>query len=90
MTARCKSCNAPIEWRKTQAGKRIPVNENPIITIRTDKPEPDTCIVTPTGRVAWGARITTNEPVPEGQMVTGKVSHFATCPDAAKFRGGRG
>lgn len=30
MSATCKSCGDPIEWRQTPAGKRIPIDPEPV------------------------------------------------------------
>lgn len=62
----CGSCGAPVQWVKTKAGKRMPLDvgasENGNITV--------------TDGVAY------YWPPGEGD----RVSHFATCPNAAQHR----
>ena len=58
MPTNCKKCNAQIEFIKTTAGKFMPVDIEPRVTIVTDK----------------------------GEVKTGRISHFATCPAADEFR----
>ncbi|MFA5383967.1 MAG: hypothetical protein WC364_04785 [Eubacteriales bacterium] len=58
--AKCKSCNAEIDYVRSKGGRLIPVN-NGYVTVVTDS----------------------------GHVIKGRVSHFATCPDANKFRTGR-
>jgi len=53
----CRSCNAPLVWIKSRAGKAIPCDPA-VLSVVTD----------------------------EGDVVRGRVSHFATCPQAAQHR----
>lgn len=73
----CKSCGQPIKFVKTTLGKAMPVNVDPI-EYRPDENGPIT-IVTAAGRVIRGKEDHTAN-------LFGYMSHFATCPDADKFR----
>lgn len=72
MSATCHSCGAPIVWVHTEAGKRMPIDPEPVdggnlILDRRD-----------------GPRVTV---ATEGNLPPcGYVSHFATCPQAGKWR----
>lgn len=69
---KCRSCNAPIRWVRMPSGKANPLDAQP-----SEK-----------GNV----RIEENEIgkiVPKDEMIAGEplyLSHFATCPNAAKYR----
>lgn len=71
---KCRSCDAPVYWGVTTAGKRIPVDADPI----------------PTGNMALDfqtagvlARILGRNEKHEGPRYQ---SHFVTCPNASKHR----
>lgn len=79
---RCRSCDAPIRWAKTAAGKSMPLDADPVdhgnVTI-----------------VGWEPG--SYPPVPQvvvGQLAFGDtpvdlyryVSHFSTCPQAGVHR----
>lgn len=72
--ARCNSCGAEIIWVTTPNGKNMPVNlaEDPRGSIYLDAD----------GRM--GQASLTGAP-PEGTL-TRHLSHFATCPQAQKWR----
>lgn len=72
---KCKSCSAAIVWAKTSAGKLIPIDAAPAAdgNIRLWK-GPST-----------GEWLALYRPKPpQGEPLY--KSHFATCPDAQKFR----
>lgn len=69
--ARCRACNAPIEFVRTTTGRRMPLD-------LTSHPDAN-IIVNDDG---------TATVVPKGEGV--RISHFATCADAARFRRNRG
>lgn len=79
-TSTCRGCGAPIVFIRTQAGKSMPCDAEPVTYWQ--EPGGPHKIVTPNGEVR-SARL-------EGdlQQATGigYVSHFATCPAADKFR----
>ena len=72
-TDKCRSCGAPIIWTVTSKGKRMPVDAKPVEG----------------GNVRLDQDLLGNTVasiVPDG---TGdRVSHFATCPEAARWRRG--
>ena len=67
----CKGCGAEIVWLKTRAGKNIPVNV-PKFEIINGMPH---------GEIAHEAVTTAVEFDPSYM-----TAHFATCPNANKFR----
>lgn len=73
MMAACRSCGAPVVWKRTPKGKPIPLDPNPVdngnIVVDGNTAE----VVGPLEAIARGA----------GQLY---VSHFATCPDANHHR----
>ena len=71
----CKGCGQQILWTKTKAGKAMPCN--PVAVYFTPAGGPET-FVTPDGRVERGFQSQ------GGQL--GYISHFATCPNADRFR----
>jgi hypothetical protein len=80
----CRSCGAPILWVKTEAGKAIPLDPDPI--------EGGNIIISVQGRGVEVAHVETEIekrarlacPIPAGR--TAFISHFATCPQAKKWR----
>lgn len=73
-TSRCKTCGAAIRWAKTNAGKPIPLDLEPVAT--------GNLVLTSTGialPLSWE--------LPGGEPRY--VSHFATCPDADAHRRSR-
>lgn len=79
---RCRSCDAPVLWAKTEKGRRMPLDPEPYTGS-----EPAGVFVlrffeagTPTA-VAVPPEAFKDEPLYR--------SHFATCPHAAEHRRGR-
>jgi hypothetical protein len=80
MTARCRSCQAPVIWAVSASGRPMPLDPDPrpdgtLILIETDPP---TAL-----RVGDGSK--------EAQTAARRqqpryAAHFASCPDAAKWR----
>jgi len=75
--AHCRSCHAPIVWTVTANGKRMPVDADPLIAsrgFRLDEEDPaqDDIVATFTASPGVGERL--------------YISHFSTCPDAARHR----
>jgi hypothetical protein len=72
----CKSCQAPIEWFTTTAGKAIPLDPGAVAD--------GNLVVNAAGEVqAFG-------PLELLALPAGTIrrrSHYATCPDAASWRG---
>ena len=77
MKTECRSCRAPIEWKKTLSGKSIPLDLEPV---------PDGNIVLTDGDVAETLGPLELELLDPDRARY--VSHFATCPDADQWRGG--
>lgn len=71
----CRSCGAPIAWATTTNGKPMPLDPDPV----------------PNGNVVIGIDGVAMVFARTGQVPKGFDrfrSHFATCPEAAKFRRG--
>ena len=75
----CKSCGAPIVFVESTNHKWIPCNEG-LIPYRIDNDGKD-AIVTGRGQVIRCRLQFDGEP--DGM---GRISHFATCPNANKYR----
>lgn len=76
---RCRSCRKPILWAETEKGRRIPIDPDPVsdgnvVLQRRDGFRPPLAIV--------------RFVIPTGDGPRFK-SHFATCPEASKFRKSR-
>lgn len=73
--SRCRSCRAEVIWCVTPAGKRMPVDAQPVeggnLLLTTDDP--------PVARVVDPDQLL----IDDGQRF---VSHFATCPEADTHR----
>ncbi len=78
---KCKSCGAKIKYIRLQTGKTMPVNAGSLIPVRPGGSK-SVCVVTPEGKVIMGDPVWKGHP----EAVEGYVSHFATCPDAEKWR----
>ena len=79
-TSFCRACGAEIGFIKTVAGKTIPVDAE-CVTFSPNEKGP--CLfVMLDGTLKRGFK-TINE-LPDSEF--GYVSHFATCPEADKFR----
>jgi hypothetical protein len=80
----CRGCGAEIEWVKTQNGASMPVNPEYVeIDIAGAK---TTTIVTDDGKVESGSLVNRDTLFPPTMEVKGRISHFATCPQAGRFR----
>jgi hypothetical protein len=79
---RCLGCSAPIKWRFTPAGKRMPLDHAPYQGV----------IAQGTYIIESTARCRPAEPLfDQGRAIY--MNHWATCPEAAQFKkhpGGRG
>ena len=73
--SKCKSCGAEILWIKMKSGKAMPVDPEPYRFCKVGE-DPDT-FVTKEGETVKG--------IP-GVIMTGYISHFATCPNADRHR----
>lgn len=74
MSDSCKSCGQPIVWALTTKGRRMPIDPEPVAGGNVDV------------AVIAGVRHAIGTAPGEGTH----VSHFSSCPDAARHRkGGR-
>ena len=88
--ANCKSCNAPIIWATTQAGRPMPFDKLPVLTgnfflhtvpkAKRGEPEHMAIHVDSDHFAAVHARL---------HEASRYTSHFATCPNASKHRKAR-
>ena len=72
----CRACGARILWLKTTKGKNIPCDPGVIRFHAAGGPE---TFVTVDGKVERGQR-------QKDGAAWGYISHFATCPQADRFR----
>lgn len=79
----CRACGAPIGFIKTKAGKTVPVDEKSVNFL--PDPEGKELFVLVDGSTQRGARV--EEESNSSQI--GFISHFATCPEADRFRKAR-
>ncbi len=75
--AQCRSCGQKIDWIKTTKGKNMPVDED---YYDYDECENGMILVTDGGMV-----VTVNEHQ-NMPSVRGRISHFASCPQANNWR----
>lgn len=72
----CRACGYRIRWIRTKNGKSMPCNAQAVRFTPGGGPE---TFVTEDGKVERGRRRQDGEK-------TGYISHFATCPEADRFR----
>jgi hypothetical protein len=79
--ATCKSCGAEIVWTRTENGNPMPLDpgEFPVV----ENPQGAVLAVTDKGKVIHGDRVSDSC---ESGYVLGRISHFATCPNANQHR----
>ena len=77
---KCRSCGQQVIWIKTVAGKNMPCNPQ-LVTYRQGNGREK--IVTPNGEVHSAEIVESGTPNATG---IGYISHFATCPNAARQR----
>ncbi len=78
--AQCKACGAPLVWIAMQSGKSMPCDAAQTV-YKADKSGKDT-IITPNGETLRA----TLETTPEEATGIGYIPHWATCPEAARFK----
>lgn len=81
-TKPCKSCGAPVVWVKTAAGQKMPLDpprRRGVASSAAPEGLPRVSVVDDGGRVV---QIVEHD---EGD-IWGRVSHFATCPNASEHR----
>lgn len=72
---KCKACGREIIWIKTKAGKNMPCDPESIRFKQGGKEK----FVESSGWIMSGERA-------DNGHYSGHISHFATCPEAEKFR----
>lgn len=78
--SKCRSCGAEIIWIKTPGGKAMPCDAEPVVYWQ--QKNGSKTIVLNNGEVIKGEL----EGIPGTETGIGYISHFATCPDAERFR----
>lgn len=73
----CRSCGQVIDWIKTDKGKNMPLDPEYVCW---DEADDGTVIVDDSGHV-----LTVNS-LQRCPNVRGRISHFATCPQAGEWR----
>ena len=71
----CAGCSAPVIWRFTPAGKRMPLDPDPVAS-----PAPGTF------RLEGEHRCIPAEPMFDPPGSTYYLAHWATCPQADQFK----
>lgn len=86
-TTQCRACGAEIGFIKTVAGKTVPVDAKSIYFM----PDPlaTESFVMMDGTVKRGRHLTEDTAPLNGEPEIGYISHFATCPEADRFRKAR-
>lgn len=73
-SAACRSCGAAVVWAVTDAGKRMPIDPEPVVVGNLILDQRD-------GQYRVRSAPPVATPLPKRW-----VSHFATCPQADKWR----
>ena len=79
-TAKCRGCGAEIVWIPTPGGKSMPCDPEQVVYWQS--PTGLHKIVTPNGQVVSASL----DGDPQTATGIGYISHFATCPEAGKFK----
>lgn len=83
-TTKCRACGAEIGFIKTKAGKSVPVDAASVY-FKFDPLGTDVFVMM-NGEVKRGRQITEDAAPLDCEPEIGYVCHFATCPEADKFR----
>lgn len=92
MAATCRSCGAPIVWARTPAGKRTPLDAKPekrVVIVVGDVDAEGLEREGGAGTIVdgiIGCSGCADREDARAIVVDAYVSHFATCPDAERFR----
>jgi len=93
MPSKCRGCGAITEWVKTNTGRAMPVDPEPVMIRITGSKKADTVIISNGGRIYQGKEIARGPQIANSQgndtYKVGRVAHFATCPQASQFRRGK-
>jgi hypothetical protein len=90
---RCTGCPAPVVWVKTVAGRPM-ICDVELVEVLVPSPlysgSKRTTIVTDDGRMVVGHKLSDIPalfaPSPAERRETGRIPHWATCPNADTFR----
>lgn len=88
---KCRSCRAPVAWARTQRGKMIPLDPNPVplgnveVTGTDESGRGPVLLATVHGDSIAGRAERHTVEHRGGSLY---VAHFTTCPNAAAHRGG--
>lgn len=78
--SKCRSCGADIKFIKLKSGKWNPCDtQKRTVIIRDEGPE---VLISEDGEIIKGRFAS----IEDGANAVGYISHFATCPNADKFR----
>jgi hypothetical protein len=78
----CRGCGAPIVWTVTANGKRMPVDAYPIVASQGFRLQEEVLDVA----LQYSEQLIATFTVAPGSGERLYISHFSTCPDAARFR----
>lgn len=84
---RCRSCGALIMFAKTVKGKFMPVNDRKVCFMPSK--DGKGLFITEDGEALHGTEINERDDDADlrfEELKTGYISHFATCPNAEKWR----
>lgn len=84
----CRSCGAPVVFIRTVNGASMPCDPDLVTIYLADIRQPHLVSVTVTTDEGETHRGYSSKPAGElfERTVTGRVSHFATCPEARRHR----
>lgn len=81
----CRGCGAPVIWVRTSAGKKMPIDAEPVwVKMETGG---DT-FIRADGSFVFGRKVgdAYEDDDPDSNLIEAHESHFATCPQAGQFR----
>lgn len=84
---KCIGCPAQIEWVRMHTGSPMPVETTYVaVVVGGDKTKRQAVIVTDGGTTYRGEIVEASDP---REKILGRESHYANCPDGARFRRSR-
>lgn len=84
-TTPCKACGKPMIWGRTEGGRAIPLDPEPVRAVPKLPGEGSIGL----NLLVDGGRVVVcrlAEPT-DREVLLGRASHFSTCPEAGRFRG---
>lgn len=82
----CRGCGKEIAFIKTEKGKTMPVDPEPVWVKQEKGGKP---FIQVDGNYVYGWIAGDAEDDPDSNLIAAYVSHFATCEQAERFRGRR-